>query len=232
MEETGFGVFLDRVRQATDIKSQAELAKALGIGRAAVSLAKRKDRVPYKWIHEIAGRYGLSHGWLATGQGGGQAAPSARSRAGAGPASGAAGPEGNGEYAHVPKVVARLCAGGGSFETGGEVIGYYAFRSDWIRRKGDPGRMVLMDIMGNSMEPELRDGDTVLLDQSRQDVLAGSIYAVGVDDMVLVKRVEKRPGALVLLSDNTDYAPILVRGDELATVRIVGKVVWSSREYR
>jgi phage repressor protein C with HTH and peptisase S24 domain len=224
MEETGFEVFLDRVRQATDIKSQAQLAGALGIGRAAVSLAKRKDKVPFKWIHEIAGRYGLSHGWLATGHGGGgQGGP-------AGP-----GPDGHGadgEYAHVPKVVARLCAGGGSFETGGEVIGYYAFRSDWIRRKGDPGRMALMDIMGNSMEPELKDGDTVLVDQSRQDILAGSIYAVGVDDVVMVKRVEKRPGALILLSDNTDYAPILVRGDELSTVRVVGKVVWSSREYR
>ncbi len=108
----------------------------------------------------------------------------------------------------------------------------YPFRREWLRRKGNPANMVLMDVVGNSMEPEIRDGDTVLIDQSRADVLAGGIYAVGVEDTVMVKRIEKLPGQLVLRSDNPDYAPVLLAGDQLQSVRVIGRVLWISREYR
>ncbi|MBG0775317.1 MAG: LexA family transcriptional regulator [Desulfovibrionaceae bacterium] len=137
-------------------------------------------------------------------------------------------------FAAIPKVRARLCAGGGSFEVRDNVEGYYAFHRSWLQRRGGisgPEHMVLMDVMGNSMEPEIHEGDTVLIDQDSRDVIAGSIYAVGVEDTVMVKRVEKRPGALALLSDNRDYSPIVLRGDELDTVRVVGKVIWIGREY-
>ena len=130
----------------------------------------------------------------------------------------------------VPRVRARLCAGGGSFETGAEVRDRLPFRYDWLRRKGNPDSMVLMDIMGNSMEPEIKEGDTVLIDQSRTDILAHGVYAVGVEDTVLVKRLEKRPGKLMLLSDNPQYSPIELRGDELETVRILGRIIWVGRE--
>ena len=89
-----------------------------------------------------------------------------------------------------------------------------------------------MDVFGDSMEPEIKQGDTVLIDQSQKNFLAGAIYAVGVEDTVMVKRLEKRPSALVLLSDNRAYSPIVLQGDELETVRIIGKIVWICREYR
>ncbi len=92
--------------------------------------------------------------------------------------------------------------------------------------------MVLMDIFGNSMEPELKDGDTVLVDQSQKAILAGAIYAVGIDDTVMVKRLEKHPNKLVLRSDNESYAPIFLQGDEIETVRVIGKVLWVCREFR
>jgi phage repressor protein C with HTH and peptisase S24 domain len=48
----------------------------------------------------------------------------------------------------------------------------------------------------------------------------------------MVKRVERLPGTLVLRSDNTDYSPIHLSGDELDTVRVIGRVLWVGREYR
>ena len=135
-------------------------------------------------------------------------------------------------FEQVPKVRARLCAGGGSFETDGQVEGYYSFRSEWLHGRGNPANMVLMEVIGNSMEPEIKEGDMVLIDQSRSDVLSGGIYAVGVEDTVMVKRVERLPGTLVLRSDNMDYSPIHLSGDELDNVRVIGQVLWSSREYR
>jgi phage repressor protein C with HTH and peptisase S24 domain len=133
---------------------------------------------------------------------------------------------------NIPKVIARLSAGGGSFEVGSEIQGYYAFQLEWLRIKGKPNRMVLMDIFGNSMEPELKDGDTVLIDESQKDIIAGALYAVGVDDTIMVKRVEKHPNKLVLRSDNQNYTPIYLQGNESNSIRIIGKVIWSGREFR
>ena len=97
-------------------------------------------------------------------------------------------------------------------------------------KKGNPNKMVLMDIFGNSMEPELRDGDTVLIDQSKSEIIAGAMYAIGIDDTVRVKRVEKLPDKLVLISENNRYGPEYIQGNEVNNVRIIGKVTWLCRE--
>ena len=218
-----FDAFYARVAQALGLTSQQELARILGVNRSAVTQAKKRDSVPEKWLLGLSRDHGLDPVWLATGR----AAQARSSRAVP-----MGGPDLGEEFKKVPKVRARLCAGGGSFEVGGAVTDYYAFRWEWLARRGNPDSMVLMDVVGNSMEPEIKEGDTVLIDQSRRDVYAGSIYAVGVEDTVLVKRVEKRPGALALLSDNPDYADIVLAGEELDTVRIIGKLIWTGREYR
>ncbi|CCO23779.1 LexA family transcriptional regulator [Maridesulfovibrio hydrothermalis] len=217
MQSKDFDSFFERLRKHTDISTQAQLARELGVGRAAVSLVKKKGAIPPRWILELSVRYNLDSNWLESGVGAARPEDSAEEFAG--------------EFSRIPKVAARLSAGGGSFETGGEVEGYFAFRTDWISSKGNPSDMVLMEVYGNSMEPELKEGDIVLLDQSKHNILAGGIYAIGVEDTVMVKRVEKRPGQVVLHSDNTDYSPIFLGGDELENVRVLGRVVWVSREY-
>ncbi len=212
MGGTRFEVFFQRVAEATGIDSQQELATLLGVNRSAVTQAKNRDVVPERWLHRLSRDLGLDAHWLTTGV--------EKRRASF---------EG---FAKVPKVRATLSAGGGSFETGAQIESYYAFEEQWLRRRGEPAQMVLMDVWGNSMEPELREGDTVLIDQSQRRVLAGSIYAVGVEDTVMVKRIEKRPSALVLVSENREYEPIVLMGDELELVRVLGKPVWLCREYR
>jgi phage repressor protein C with HTH and peptisase S24 domain len=211
-----FDVFYKRVCEATGVSSQGELARVLGVNRSAVTQAKNRGFAPEKWIFKLSRDYGLNPDWLAGGEGG----ESYRT------------PDDDPDFKKVPKVNARLAAGGGSFEVGGEVEDYYAFRRDWISRRGNPDSMVLMDIFGNSMEPEIKEGDTALIDQSRKEIIAGGVYAVGIEDTVLVKRIEKRPGSLVLISDNREYEPVEIRGEELDNARIIGKVVWTCREYR
>jgi len=136
-------------------------------------------------------------------------------------------------YTLVPKVQARLAAGTGSLETEGKVIGYYAFKTDFLRRKGRAGKMVLMDVLGDSMEPEIKDGDTVLIDESQNAILAGGLFAVGIEQEVFLKYLLRVPGKLVLKSKNPEYDPIEVdmNGDLAGTVRVIGRVVWSCREY-
>jgi phage repressor protein C with HTH and peptisase S24 domain len=211
-----FESFFDRVTAATQIRSQTELAAVLGINRSAITQAKRKGTIPASWILGLSRKYSLNPDWLERGTG-----EPRRNRI-----------EQDPEFEKVPKVNARLCAGDGSFEVGSGIQGFYAFRKDWLSRKGSAVSMVLMDIFGNSMAPELKDGDTVLVDENQKAIIAGALYAVGIEDTVMVKRVEKHPNNLVLQSDNKDYAPIFLQADEMNQVRIIGKVVWVGREYR
>jgi len=214
-----FGVFIRRASEALQISSQNKLAILLGINRAGITQAKKKGTVPEKWILELYRKYGINPDWIETGKGkmfiaergGSVIAP---------------------KYKSVPYVKARLCAGDGSFEVDETIHDYWMFRAGWLNHKGSAAHMILMDIYGNSMEPELKHGDTVMIDTSQKDILAGSISAVGIDDTIMVKRVEKHPGKLVLRSDNKDYEPIYLSLEEMDSFRIIGKVIWISRDVK
>jgi len=217
MAANQFDTFIKRVFEATGIVSQSDLASALKINRSAITQARKKNAVPAKWILQLYKSFGLNPDWVETGSG-----PTFHQKT----------DPNNTLFTSIPKVKARLSAGGGSFEVGSEIEGFYAFRKDWLSAKGTTNKMVLMDIFGNSMEPEMKDGDTILIDESQKDILAGAIFAVGVEDTIMVKRLEKHPNKLVLISDNKDYAPIYLQGSEIESIRIIGKVIWICRELR
>ncbi len=132
----------------------------------------------------------------------------------------------------IPMVEARLSAGGGSFETSAEHVRHYAFRFDFLRRKGTPASMVLLRVAGDSMQPHILHNDVVLIDQSQTTPKPGHIYAVSVEDMVYLKTVDAVPGKIILSSINPLYSPIEVVSCEHTQdlVRIVGRAVWLGRE--
>ncbi|WP_027186044.1 LexA family transcriptional regulator [Desulfovibrio inopinatus] len=215
MTHLDFDTFYARVCQATGIDSQSELADKLRVHRSAITQAKKKKSVPEKWILRLSRMYAIDADWLMTGRklGGRQSCI-----------------ENAPEFHRIPKVAARLSAGGGSLEVEDNIEFYQAFRLDWLRRKGNPEMMALLDVVGNSMEPEIKEGDTVLVDESQNQIIQYAVFAVGVEDSIMVKRLEQQPGKIRLLSDNRDYSPIEVRGDELHSFRIIGRVVWVGRE--
>ena len=212
-----FNGFFARVSESMGIASFSELAAVLRVNRSSNTQARKKDSIPANWLLELFRSHGLNPDWLENGSGPQWLKPDGRSA---------------NAFFPVPKVQARLCAGAGSFEIGEHVETYYTFQTDWLRRKGAKERMVLMDVFGSSMSPEIKDGDTVLIDQSQTDIFAGTVYAVGVEDTIMVKRIEKHPRKLVLLSDNQAYAPIYLSEAEMDRVRIIGKVLWVCRELR
>lgn len=133
----------------------------------------------------------------------------------------------------APMVEARLSAGSGSLETSGNIEGVYAFRSDFLRRKGNPTEMVLMRVGGDSMVPEILDGDVVLIDCGKCHLRPGPIFAVGFEDAIYLKRVDKLPGKIILKSANLTYPPVELNVEDQNedSFRIIGQVVWSGREY-
>ncbi len=182
MSATNFHSFYQRLSNEGIITSQRELASLLGIKGSAISQAKKRNVIPRTWITEISEKMNLTPKWIKTGFGEKYFDQLY---------------DNNHAFEIVPKVKARLSAGDGSFDVDQKIDEYYSFQKIWLRKKGNPKNMVLMDIVGNSMEPELKDGDTVLVDKSKNEILAGAIYAVGIEDTVLIKRLEKLPDKLV-----------------------------------
>ena len=242
---------LDRLLQGAGLRRDSQLAELLGVSPQAVSQARRKGRIPDGWVIKVAAQFGLSTDWIFFGKtpNGDVSAVDAsamskddsqrvdtdqrrlrgRSFYGEVPA----GSEENIDVVMVPLVGARLAAGRGSLETAGEVQSYFSFRSDWLCRKGDPDKMVLMKVCGDSMEPDIRHGDMVLVDQGKTQIYGHAIYAMGINEEIYVKQVETLPGGtLVLRSRNPEYEPIRVdlRGDLADSVRVIGRVIWCCRE--
>lgn len=218
MPENKVDILIRRIMSATGISSQAELAKELGINRSGITHARNKNHIPDNWIVKLFRRFRVNPDWVDTGKG-----PVFFDQKHMGQGS---------DFRKVPKVAARLSAGTGSFECDPDISQFLSFPSAWLARKGSAAAMVAMEVFGQSMEPLIREGDTVLIDQSQTHIMAGAIYAVGVDDTILVKRLEKHPDSLVLCSDNKDFSPIHLDIHALEKVRILGRVIWSCREYR
>jgi phage repressor protein C with HTH and peptisase S24 domain len=231
---------LARLKQAAQCPSDAALAAFLGITHQALSRARSGGKVPSAWIPLVAEKTGASTDWLffgrspmrqeqASSSGDAQTTPSQRPLLNMRKTHDAE----NVELVLLPLVAARLAAGSGSLENGGELVGHFAFRSDWVCRRGNPEKMVLMRVTGDSMEPEIRHGDMVLIDQGKTQIYGHAFYAVGVNDEIYIKEVETLPGQrLVLRSLNARYNPIEVdlRGDLADSVRIIGRVLWWCRE--
>lgn len=241
---------LDRLLQGAGLRRDSQLAELLGVSPQAVSQARRKGRIPDGWVLKVAAQFGLSTDWIFFGREPGTGVvPASEAHAAAAEQEDDAmrerrakgesffGEVGSGQDAiglvMVPLVAARLAAGKGSLETDGDVLSYFSFRQDWLCRKGDPDKMVLMKVCGDSMEPDIRHGDMVLVDQSKCQIYGHAIYAMGINEEIYIKQVETLPGGqLVLRSRNPEYSPISVdlHGDLADSVRVIGRVIWCCRE--
>ena len=96
-----------------------------------------------------------------------------------------------------------------------------------VRHEGDadPEALRILKARGNSMEPELREGDRLVVDTARNVPAAGELFVLWDGAGLVVKRIEAltAEGALRLVSANPDYPPYAAPA---ADVHIVGKVLW------
>jgi phage repressor protein C with HTH and peptisase S24 domain len=133
---------------------------------------------------------------------------------------------GRGAWIDVPRLPLFASAGPGAAAGDEDAIGSFRFSARWLRDQGlQPGRLSAIAVRGDSMEPTLRDGDEILVDQTPQAWRDG-IHVVRLDGALVVKHLDtSRPGHLRLLSDNPIYHPIDCAGHD---VEVLGRVVWKS----
>ena len=120
-------------------------------------------------------------------------------------------------------------AGGGG--TGEGDTRLRAFSSSLVREIGArPEDLLLIDVEGDSMEPEFRSGDQILVNRLRRSLAQPGAFCLWDGDSYVVKYVERimgsEPPRVRILSGNPRYSPAELLADE---IRIEGRVVWVGR---
>ena len=85
----------------------------------------------------------------------------------------------------------------------------------------------MMYVRGDSMEPLINDHDTILVDTRDNEPRDGFIYLIGFGETAMVKRLQRTPRGWNLCSENKNYPPIPVEGQEVMQVH--GRVRWFGR---
>lgn len=212
-------------------KTQAALARACGVSTSAVAQwVKPSKGVDAKHFRKIAAFFGVSEDWLETGRGDVRVyVPNEEEP-----------PEG------VHAVPEYELAFGASAADGTQID------PDWIVEKGStprwysaaffqslgvsPSRCRRARVTGDSMEPSLLSGDSVLwvneLDPRPGCVHIhdGEIYVLSIDGNPKIKRLARVKGGIEVISDNPRYKTEVYIGDECDALRIYGRVVEISRK--
>lgn len=215
--------FAFRVREAIGSKSKTALAKTVNVSRSALyEWAEGKSRPSLQKTVALAKAAGVSVEWLATGEGAmekGAEAALLRS------------PEEIANSFLVPRYDVRAAAGHGAIVESEQVVDHLAFKLDWIRRTlhpSNPKNLVLISAIGDSMEPEIKSGDLLLIDVGDAIIRDHAIYALAFNGQLVVKRLQRRrDGAVLIISDNPVYKTEEVPPHEVASLRVVGRVVWA-----
>lgn len=135
------------------------------------------------------------------------------------------------DFVFVEKATAKLGAGGGLIPDESHSEEKYAFRLDWLKRiSTSPSNVVLMDVEGDSMWPTLQNRNIILIDRGRAEFRGGKIFAIGIGDVIQVKRLDiVQAGKIRVISDNAAIYPIFDIPEE--DLRIIGQVIWAARTF-
>jgi phage repressor protein C with HTH and peptisase S24 domain len=206
--------------------SADRLAKATGVSPSAFRKWLKGVAEPSRdRLVALAEAAGVNVSWLAQGEGVPPDPVSLAARAHS-PQSG--GTLNIAQFLVLPKRVEAAAAGAGKpvAISPSEFIG---FRHDWLRGTfaRDPADLILEIAVGESMEPNIRNGDLLLIDTTDLTFRNFGIYVIEVRAERLVKRVQRKfDGSLILISDNKIYQPESIPADLAKEVQVVGRVIW------
>ncbi len=192
---------------------QAELAEKIGVEQGTISNMKRGARdIKGEYLEKISEAFGITLSEFFTM--GAAELP---------------------DTVFIPLLKARPRGGTGGLEVEPDIKNMYAFHRSFIERKGGTGdSMKLFHVMGDSMEPTLKSGDMVMINQSQREVVNGNIYLLRFEGDLMIKRLIKKPGGVFTIKSDNEviHPPIDISPtDESLDIEIFGRMVWSCREY-
>jgi phage repressor protein C with HTH and peptisase S24 domain len=99
-----------------------------------------------------------------------------------------------------------------------------------LERHGVPSKYAaLVQVDGDSMSPTIEHRDTLLVDMADREPRESRIYLVRIEEVLMVKRIQRIPRGVRLLSDNAAYPPIeIMDGEQREDIEMIGRIaiVW------
>ena len=96
--------------------------------------------------------------------------------------------------------------------------------------KYDSDEYFYLLVTGDSMSPDIKDGDYALV-HSQDYIESGQIGVCVVDDEGFIKRIEYGEDSLTLVSINPYYPPRKFEKYDMNNVHIIGRVIETKRKY-
>jgi len=220
-----FEEIFERIKHATNTRTQVELAEVLDIRQSSISDAKRRNSVPSDWYMKLFEQFGLNPDWLKKGNGPmylrtdqGYAPVDAPVSAVCEDVTRYGGPDAKNMIVQVHSTQTVPDAPEGTVTVG---------RLSVPQSFASPGIYVVRaDSAG--MEPSILKGAYVGIDTTKKHVSSGEVYGVRLPyEGVVFKRVftDMQNNRLVLRSDNAAHPEVTlpIQGYE---EHIVGRVAW------
>lgn len=110
-----------------------------------------------------------------------------------------------------------------------DILDYEEVPQSWENQ----GEFFALKIKGDSMKPDINDGDTVIVRQQSTANNGDVVIALVNGDDATCKKFEKLDNGIMLISNNSKYSPMYFSNEEVVTkpVVIIGKVVELRRKF-
>ena len=185
-----------------------DVAKELGITQANFATLKSRNKIPYQQILDFCARKKISINWLLYNQ-----APESLI-------------ETTNSYwiKYYPNI--NLSAGGGA-EFLEDNFNMIEIPQNILKDfdKNELKYIEAINIIGDSMEPILFDGNIAIIDRRKTDIKKGGIFAFLSSNGLFVKRLHIRiDGKIDVISENKEYPKQKINQNE---IKILGKIIGS-----
>ena len=219
-----FDEAFDRIKKATGMRTQVEIAKLLDIRQSSISDAKRRQSVPDSWLIKLYQVYNLNPNWVLDGD-----TPQflGEQRGGALQVREAAEAYGR-KPRHYQVQVCSMSLMDGSDGPWTE----HPVESLTIPEQFHRPALVVVRTDESDMEPIIQRNAYVGIDKDRKAIRSGAIYALDMPmEGLVIKRVlhDTENSRLILRSENPNFSDQTIPA-ETAGDRIVGRVMWVIQE--
>ncbi len=117
-----------------------------------------------------------------------------------------------------------------------ETIRNIVVRTEYMQERGinysHRDNLSVITGFGESMGETYASGDALIVDQGVNEVVVDGVYVFTLDGMLYIKRLQRLPKMLRMISDNETFPPYDIKGSELADMIIHARVLlaWNARK--
>ena len=208
-----FGEVVERIKDilSSEISERKvydkDVAKALNLSKEYFSILKKRGKIPLAEVIEFCAKRNISINWLLFDQD-----PKSLYKE-------------TEKFAYIKYFKdINASAGGGAlnYESSFEKL-YLDKELENFLGKESIKNIEALNLIGDSMEPLLKDGSIIFVDRSKRDIKKGGIFVLSTNAGVFIKRVIlKTDGSVELISENRMYPKEVILNEE---IEIIGKVI-------